>query len=75
MEAGVGVVLLDRLYISQEKKVSTRLNFGTHLGAGRYFGAWRPYELALRVQHVSNTRIKKPDPGANFVQLRYALHF
>lgn len=75
MEAGVGVVLLDRLYISQEKKFSTRLNFGTHLGAGRYFGVRRQHELALRVQHVSNARLKKPNPGENFVQLRYALHF
>jgi len=26
----------------------------------------------LRVQHISNARIKRPNPGGNFVQLRYA---
>ena len=75
LEGGVGVVLLDHLYASQQKKFSTRLNFGTHLGVGRSFGAQRQHELALRVQHVSNAGIKKPNPGENFVQLRYTRHF
>jgi len=24
------------------------------------------------VQHISNARIKRPNPGENFIQLRYA---
>jgi lipid A 3-O-deacylase len=29
-------------------------------------------DLSLRLQHVSNAGIKEPNPGENFVQLRYA---
>jgi lipid A 3-O-deacylase len=38
-------------------------------------GQQRQHELQLRLEHVSNAGIKEPNPGANFVQLRYALHF
>ena len=33
------------------------------------------HELALRLQHFSNAGIKHPNPGENFVQLRYAQGF
>ena len=29
-------------------------------------------KLALRIQHFSNGSIKKPNPGENFIQLRYS---
>jgi len=29
----------------------------------------------LRIQHSSNASLKKPNPGQNFLQLRYARHF
>ncbi|RYG65377.1 acyloxyacyl hydrolase, partial [bacterium] len=29
-------------------------------------------EIALRIEHFSNASIQKPNPGQNFVQLRYA---
>jgi lipid A 3-O-deacylase len=31
--------------------------------------------VSVRVQHVSNASIKKPNPGANFVRLRYLYRF
>lgn len=30
---------------------------------------------ALRLQHFSNASIRHPNPGENFVQLRYARRF
>lgn len=75
LEAGVGATISDKRYRTPEREFSTRFNFATHLGAGLRLGAQRQHELMLRVQHVSNAGIKEPNPGNNFVQLRYALHF
>ncbi len=75
-EAGVGVSwALNRRYITDDKEFSTRYNFATHLGVGYLFGAQRQHELVLRLEHHSNAGIKKPNPGENFLQLRYARHF
>jgi hypothetical protein len=39
------------------------------------FGPADEDEIALRVQHYSNGGIKQPNPGINFLQLRYAHRF
>lgn len=75
VEAGIGANLVVPLYESGAKRFSTRFNFGNHLAVGRRFGARRGHELALRLQHFSNAGIRRPNPGENFVQLRYALYF
>lgn len=74
-EAGVGATLADDRYRTTEKEFSTRFNFASHVGLGVNFGAQRQHELSVRVQHVSNAGIKHPNPGENFVQLRYGMHF
>ncbi|WP_313083548.1 acyloxyacyl hydrolase [Pulveribacter sp.] len=74
-EAGIGATYADKRYVTPDREFSTRFNFASHLGVGLQFGERRQHELALRVQHVSNAGIKKPNPGNNFVQLRYAMHF
>ncbi|KDD61989.1 lipid A 3-O-deacylase domain protein [Bordetella bronchiseptica OSU553] len=40
---------------------------------GYRFGPERAYEVSLRVQHFSNAGIKKPNPGENFMFLRFSL--
>ncbi len=75
VEGSVGPTYADRLYVTDRKAFSTRFNFASHLGVGLNWGVRRQHELVLRLQHVSNADIKKPNPGENFVQLRYALHF
>ncbi|OUL98093.1 hypothetical protein A8M77_33405 [Variovorax sp. JS1663] len=74
-DAGVGLSLTSSHYETPAKRFSTRFNFGTHLGVGRNFGARGEHELALRVEHFSNGGIKHPNPGENFVQLRYSYRF
>lgn len=74
-EAGIGATLADRRYRAGTREFSTRFNFASHLGLGIHLGDQGRHELQLRVQHVSNAGIKHPNPGANFVQLRYAAHF
>ena len=75
IEAGIGITVMDRLYRSQTKKFSTTFNFVDVAGIGRSFGADRRQELSLRLVHISNADIKSPNPGENFVQLRYAWMF
>jgi lipid A 3-O-deacylase len=74
-EAGMGITLTSKVYATEEKRFSTAFNFGTHLGFGRSFGAHGEHEISLRVEHFSNAGIKHPNPGENFVQLRYAFRF
>ena len=75
VEGGIGLSWMDEVYVTRNKQFSTRFNFVDVLGAGRNFGVDRRHELSLRVTHVSNAGIKKPNPGENLVQLRYAVRF
>lgn len=74
-EGGVGVSATSSIYRNREKSFSTSFNFGTHLGLGRSFGERRQHEVSLRVEHFSNAGIKHPNPGENFLQIRYARRF
>ncbi|MDP9920711.1 hypothetical protein J2W24_006393 [Variovorax boronicumulans] len=74
-ETGVGVTATSSRYRTRQKSFSTSFNFSTHLAVGRSFGAQREHEIALRLEHFSNAGIKHPNPGENFVQLRYARRF
>jgi lipid A 3-O-deacylase len=70
-EAGIGATLTTVAYQTDRKRFSNRFNFGDHLALGRSFGRTRAHELSLRWEHFSNAGIKQPNPGENFVQLRY----
>ena len=74
-EVGIGATLTSALYETDQKRFSTRFNFGDHLGLGRNFGEGGRHEVALRVEHFSNGGYKNPNPGENFVQIRYACNF
>ncbi|MBB6557791.1 hypothetical protein HNP48_000455 [Acidovorax soli] len=74
-EGGIGLTVADKRYEIPNRTFSTRANFASHLGLGVGLGEQRQHDLVLRVQHVSNAGIKKPNPGENFVQLRYGYHF
>ncbi|VWX61855.1 Lipid A deacylase (fragment) [Burkholderiales bacterium 8X] len=71
VDTGVGLTVTSSIYRSRERAFSTRFNFGTHLAIGRRFGQRAEHEIALRVEHFSNAGIKRPNPGENFIQLRY----
>lgn len=74
-EGGIGLSWLDSLYVRDHKRFSTRFNFHDTVGIGFNFGAHREHELSLRLTHVSNAGIKEPNPGENFIQLRYGRNF
>lgn len=74
-EAGTGIVLHSKHYQNAERRFSTRYNFASHIGLGINFGTQRAHELSVRIQHSSNASIKKPNPGEDFLMLRYAHSF
>lgn len=75
VEAGIGANLLAPLYRSHDKRFSTTFNFGDHLAVGWRLGPAQRQEVSLRVQHFSNAGIRHPNPGEDFVQLRYLLRY
>jgi lipid A 3-O-deacylase len=75
VEAGIGANLLTPTYRTLDKHFSTRPNFGDHIALGRRFGDAQEHEVVLRIQHYSNASYKQPNPGENFIQLRYAHAF
>ncbi|MBI5278914.1 MAG: acyloxyacyl hydrolase [Burkholderiales bacterium] len=75
MEAGIGVSWMDRVYHTPNKQFSTSWNFHDMLGVGYSFGANREHEFGLRLVHYSNAGIRKPNPGIEFLQLRYGRRF
>lgn len=75
VEGGIGANLLLPIYRSSTKRFSTAFNFGDHVAVGRRFGQGARHELALRFQHFSNAGIREPNPGEDFVQIRYGWQF
>jgi lipid A 3-O-deacylase len=75
VEGGIGVSLMSPLYRTSTRTFSTSFNFVDTLGIGRSLDAQHRHELSLRLQHFSNADIKRPNPGENFLQLRYAVAF
>ena len=70
VEGAIGFHLLSDLRITSGRRFSTNFQFGDHLGAGVRFG---PHDVGIRIQHVSNGGIARPNPGINFLVLRYQL--
>jgi len=70
-ELGIGANVILPLYRSRDRRFSTAFNFGDHVAVGWRWGAANEHEFALRIQHFSNAGIKHPNPGADFLQLRY----
>jgi lipid A 3-O-deacylase len=74
LEAGIGLHYLSKTRMG-DKRLSTRFQFGDHIGAGYRFGARRAWDLGYRYQHLSNADIKRPNNGINFHQIRLQYHF
>lgn len=75
VEVGAGPSYMNKLLNAPDHQFSTRWNFYDLIGAGYLFGDHGQHELGVRWVHVSNAGIKKPNPGQDFLQLRYVAHF
>jgi len=74
-EASIGVRLLSHTRISPDHTLSTAFQFTDQLGMGYQWGPQGRSTLGLRFQHISNARIKRPNPGINFTQIYYRHRF
>jgi hypothetical protein len=75
LEAAIGFHLLSDLSVTRTRLFGSHFQFGDHLGAGWRFGKDGRYDLGLRMQHLSNGGIRRPNPGINFALLRFAYRF
>ena len=72
-EGGIGVHRLSDLYNNDDNRLSTRFQFGDHIGFGYVFD--NKWELGAKIQHFSNGGYKKPNSGVNFVEVKAGYHF
>jgi len=70
VEAAIGFHILSQ-HISASRQFSTNFQFGDHVALGFRFGSHRRYDLGVRLQHISNGSIQEPNPGINFLLLRF----
>ena len=75
LEASVGLHLLSHTQINETRQFSTAFQFGEFLGAGVAFGDHYRYDIALRIQHVSNGGIKNPNDGLTYGALVFQYRF
>jgi hypothetical protein len=75
VEGSIGVRLLSHTRVSDEHRMSTAFQFADMLGMGMQFGRESRSTLGVRLQHMSNLGIKKPNPGINFLQVYYSHRF
>lgn len=73
LEGAVGVNVLTPVYRTRHKRFSTAFNFGDHVAFGYRTPGASGWEWSLRLQHFSNAGIEHPNPGENFVQLRWTV--
>ncbi|MFO7593508.1 MAG: acyloxyacyl hydrolase [Pseudomonadota bacterium] len=72
VEAGVGLHLISKTHVSS-RDLSSKYHFGSHVGAGWYFGEKERYEISVQVQHLSNAGLEAPNPGINFGLLTFGI--
>jgi hypothetical protein len=73
VEAGIGLNLLSERYDNDSNKLSTKLQFGDHIGAGYVFD--NQWEAGIKIQHFSNGGFRRPNGGANFFVIKLSRRF
>ena len=72
-EGGIGLHLLSSTHLGN-KRFSSALQFGDHLGFGYRFGR-EGLEIGYRFRHLSNGGIKKPNDGIDYQEIRLQYWF
>jgi lipid A 3-O-deacylase len=76
LEFGIGLSWMDHKFETPDRQFSTEWNFYDVLGMGYTLGG--PHgknEVDARIVHFSNAGFRNPNPGLNFLQLRYTHNF
>lgn len=78
LEGSIGARLLSHTQVAPDRVLSTAFQFSDVAGLGVRRGQeGQPgsSSLSMRLQHMSNADIKRPNPGINFLQVRYTYQF
>lgn len=75
IELGIGASWMDQKFTTPRKAFGSQWNFYDMMGIGHSFGDEHQHELGIRWVHVSNAGLKEPNPGQDFLQLRYVSRF
>ena len=75
LEVGFGAHLLSHTQINDDRIFSTAFQFGEFLGTGVQLGERNQYAVGVRVQHISNGGIKKPNNGITFGEVLLQYHY
>ncbi|MFT4194139.1 acyloxyacyl hydrolase [Ottowia sp.] len=75
LEGSVGARLLSRTRVAPDRGLSTAFHFADMVGVGVQWGRQGRSSLGVRCQHLSNLGIKRPNPGMDFLQVRYTRRF
>ncbi len=73
MEAGLGLSWHDRSYRVERLRQGSRFNFQEELAVGRTWGGG--HDVSLRMAHMSNAGLRKPNPGETWWSLGWAVAF
>lgn len=72
LQAGVGPTVFNRTRFAGER-IGSAFQFGSHLELGAFISS--SSRLGLRVSHVSNAGIERPNPGLEVFQLIYTYQY
>lgn len=75
VEAGVAGRLLSHVGETPDRIFSSSFQFADMVGVGAQFGAHRSYQAGFRFQHLSNTGLKRPNPGFHMSQIYVQYNF
>ncbi|GAB3548282.1 acyloxyacyl hydrolase [Noviherbaspirillum agri] len=68
VELGIGVHIFSDRYDNNGRQLSTKFQFGDHIGVGYVFE--NKWELGIKFQHFSNASMKQPNDGVNFAIIK-----
>lgn len=75
LEAAIGLRFISHSHTSVRRYLSSNTHFSDLAGLGWQWCKRDCQQLGLRIQHLSNAGIKRPNPGINFIQVKYSRHF
>lgn len=75
VEGGIGVNTIAPAYRNGRRRFGTEFNFGDHVGMGMRIDRQGRQELIMRLEHYSNGGIESPNPGEEFLQVRFQRRF
>lgn len=73
VEAGIGLSVLNREFQVPQRHQGSTWNFYDTVAAGVHLDAG--WEASLRLSHLSNAGLKKPNPGQSFLHVRVTKRF